>query len=132
IFMVTPESITGATVATIAGDATQRALDKYAVGGIVYSDKNISNKDQFTTLIEKTSAMVKYPTFFAFTEEGGDMGALAKAGYYDAVIIELGEGVGDNWWCIMYPPLCFVNKNENAIQIKYKSKLVEWFKNMFN
>ncbi|MCQ2493402.1 MAG: hypothetical protein MJ104_02265 [Lachnospiraceae bacterium] len=84
IFMVTPESITGATVATIAGDATQRALDKYAVGGIVYSDKNISNKDQFTTLIEKTSAMVKYPTFFAFSEEGGDMGALAKAGYYEA------------------------------------------------
>lgn len=84
IFMVTPESITGATVATIAGDATQRALDKYAIGGIVYSDKNISNKDQFTTLIEKTSAMVKYPTFFAFSEEGGDMGALAKAGYYEA------------------------------------------------
>ncbi|MCQ2555967.1 MAG: stage II sporulation protein R [Clostridia bacterium] len=55
-----------------------------------------------------------------------------EAGYYDAVIVELGEAVGDNWWCIMYPPLCFVNKNENSMQIKYKSKLVEWFKNMFN
>lgn len=55
-----------------------------------------------------------------------------EAGYYDAVIVELGEAKGDNWWCIMYPPLCFVNKNENSIQIKYKSKIVEWVKNLFN
>jgi len=84
LFMVTPESITGATVATIAGDATSRALEKYAVGGIIYSDKNVSNKDQFSTLIEKTASMVKYPTFFAFAEEGGDVGSLAKAGFYTA------------------------------------------------
>ncbi len=54
-----------------------------------------------------------------------------ESGYYDAVIVELGEAVGDNWWCVMYPPLCFVNKNENDIQIKYKSKIVEWFKAIF-
>lgn len=53
------------------------------------------------------------------------------AGFYDAVIIELGEAVGDNWWCVMYPPLCFVNKNENTMQIKYKSKIVEWFNKIF-
>lgn len=55
-----------------------------------------------------------------------------ESGYYDAVIIELGDAVGDNWWCVMYPPLCFVNKNENNMQIKYKSKIVEWFKSLFN
>ena len=54
-----------------------------------------------------------------------------ESGYYDAVIIELGEAEGDNWWCVMYPPLCFVNKNENATQINYKSKLVEWFNKLF-
>ena len=55
-----------------------------------------------------------------------------ESGYYDAVIIQLGDAVGDNWWCVMYPPLCFVNKNENTMQIKYKSKIVEWFKSLFN
>lgn len=55
-----------------------------------------------------------------------------ESGYYDAVVIELGDGVGDNWWCVMYPPLCFVNKFENNKQIKYKSRLVEWFNNLFN
>lgn len=30
-------------------------------------------------------------------------------GNYDAVRIEIGEAVGNNWWCVMFPPLCFVN-----------------------
>ncbi|MDE7349417.1 MAG: stage II sporulation protein R, partial [Clostridia bacterium] len=29
-------------------------------------------------------------------------------GVYDALIIELGSGEGDNWWCVVFPPLCFV------------------------
>ena len=46
--------------------------------------------------------------------------------FYDAVIIELGDAVGDNWWCVVYPPLCFVNAKElSSCNIKYKSKLVE-------
>ena len=54
-----------------------------------------------------------------------------NSGYYDAVIVELGEAKGDNWWCVMYPPLCFVNKNENNAQIKYKSAIVEWLNKWF-
>lgn len=54
-----------------------------------------------------------------------------ESGYYDAVIVELGQAEGDNWWCVMYPPLCFVNKNENNMQIKYKSKILEWFESLF-
>ncbi len=32
------------------------------------------------------------------------------AGEYEAVRIVLGDGKGENWWCVMYPPLCFNNK----------------------
>ena len=28
------------------------------------------------------------------------------SGYYDSLKITLGEGAGQNWWCVMYPPLC--------------------------
>lgn len=49
-----------------------------------------------------------------------------ESGYYDAVIVELGKAEGDNWWCVMYPPLCFMNKNENSKQITFKSKIKEW------
>ncbi len=34
-------------------------------------------------------------------------------GEYDAVRIVLGEGKGDNWWCVMFPPLCFVGETKN-------------------
>ena len=55
-----------------------------------------------------------------------------ESGYYDAVIVELGEAEGDNWWCVMYPPLCFVNNFENNMQIKYKSKIWEWINSLFD
>lgn len=48
------------------------------------------------------------------------------AGVYDALIIELGSGSGNNWWCVVYPPLCFVGGESNGTnQIVYKSKLLE-------
>lgn len=31
------------------------------------------------------------------------------AGDYEALLITLGEGKGDNWWCVLFPPLCFVD-----------------------
>ena len=49
-------------------------------------------------------------------------------GYYDALICELGEAQGDNWWCVVYPPLCFAGGD--CINVQYKSKIQEiiaWF-----
>lgn len=42
-------------------------------------------------------------------------------GMYDALIIELGSGNGDNWWCVIYPPLCY------GEDFKYKSFFAELF-----
>ena len=54
-------------------------------------------------------------------------------GVYDALIIELGSGKGDNWWCIVYPPLCFVNKTDTSVQnIQYQSYLVDIIKKYFD
>jgi stage II sporulation protein R len=48
-------------------------------------------------------------------------------GIYDALVLELGEGRGDNWWCVVYPPLC-VSDEVSAEKVVYKSKILEWFK----
>ena len=45
-------------------------------------------------------------------------GATLEAGDYDALIIELGEGTGDNWWCVIYPPLCFTSASAD---VQYRS-----------
>lgn len=31
------------------------------------------------------------------------------AGAYETLLITLGEGRGKNWWCVMFPPLCFID-----------------------
>lgn len=51
-----------------------------------------------------------------------------EAGVYDAVIIELGEGAGDNWWCVVYPPLCF----STTSNVTYRSKINEIIENFKN
>ena len=33
-------------------------------------------------------------------------GFILPAGRYDAIRITIGEGAGQNWWCIMFPPMC--------------------------
>ncbi len=35
------------------------------------------------------------------------------AGKYDAVKIIIGEGKGKNWWCVLFPPLCFTDVRAN-------------------
>jgi stage II sporulation protein R len=34
---------------------------------------------------------------------------LYPAGDYEGLLITVGEGLGDNWWCVLFPPLCFVD-----------------------
>lgn len=57
--------------------------------------------------------------------------AVFDGGEYRAVIIELGSGEGDNWWCVAYPPLCFVGEKEGE-ETTYKSFLAELIKNWRN
>ncbi len=56
--------------------------------------------------------------------------AVIPDGYYDALIIELGSGTGDNWWCVIYPPLCYLEAKAEK-NVRYKSKIVELIKKYF-
>ncbi|MBE5756937.1 MAG: hypothetical protein E7342_03960 [Clostridiales bacterium] len=51
-----------------------------------------------------------------------------EEGIYDALIVELGEAKGNNWWCVVYPPLCFVSSSTNYV---YKSKILEIINDFF-
>ena len=77
------------------------------------------------------------------------------AGFYDALKFEIGEAKGRNWWCVMFPSLCFVDissgivpeeskadlknnlsdeeysliSNDSDYGIKFKFKLLEMFAN---
>ena len=51
-----------------------------------------------------------------------------ESGYYDSIIVELGSAKGDNWWCVVYPPLCFVK----SAPVTYRSKILEIINNFKN
>lgn len=44
-------------------------------------------------------------------------------GKYEAVIIELGNAKGENWWCLMFPPLCFVDSTYSVVPDSSKEQL---------
>ncbi len=46
-------------------------------------------------------------------------GVLYKAGYYESLKVTLGEGLGDNWWCVLFPPLCLL-ESEEPDEVEYK------------
>ena len=47
------------------------------------------------------------------------------AGFYDALRVKIGESSGKNWWCVMFPPLCFVNATAGIVPDSSKETLHE-------
>lgn len=47
------------------------------------------------------------------------------AGEYKALKVVIGKGEGKNWWCVMFPPLCFVNEENGVIDKATDKKLKE-------
>jgi len=46
-------------------------------------------------------------------------GVKYEEGTYESVLITLGEGKGDNWWCVLFPPLCLLEAEESD-EVEYK------------
>ena len=54
-------------------------------------------------------------------------GIVYEEGLYESLVIEIGEAKGDNYWCFLYPSLCFIDEKNDA---KYKSKIIEFISDM--
>lgn len=47
-------------------------------------------------------------------------GITYQSGNYESLVITLGDGLGDNWWCVLFPPLCLLEaKEENFDDATY-------------
>ncbi len=48
-------------------------------------------------------------------------GVVYEEGEYESLVVTLGSGKGDNWWCVMFPPLCLLETDqENTDNIDYQ------------
>ena len=118
------------------------------------------NKKVFQEIAENTikekgydySVKININNFYFPTKTYGDISL--PAGYYDALRVEIGEAKGQNWWCVMFPSLCFIDvssgvvdqsgketlknnveeesykiisQSENTPSVKFKFKILEFF-----
>lgn len=66
---------------------------------------------------------IKIGNFDFPTKTYGDISL--PAGEYDALRIEIGEAKGQNWWCVMFPPLCFVDVTSGVVPDESKEVMKE-------
>ncbi|WP_037464315.1 stage II sporulation protein R [Shimazuella kribbensis] len=64
--------------------------------------KETINKHGYTYPVKVAFGQVPFPTKLY-----GDQ--VYAAGDYEALLVTIGSGEGDNWWCVLFPPLCFVD-----------------------
>lgn len=46
-------------------------------------------------------------------------GVTYTEGYYNSLLVTLGAGEGDNWWCVLFPPMCLIEAEESE-EVEYK------------
>lgn len=57
-------------------------------------------------------------------------GTTYKPDNYESLVITLGKGEGDNWWCVLFPPLCLIDAEETEENIEYEfilKKIIKHF-----
>ena len=55
-------------------------------------------------------------------------GITYEEGYYDSLLVTLGDGLGDNWWCVLFPPLCLLEGKEYT-DVEYTTFVSELINN---
>ena len=102
--------------------------------------KDCTSKEDAISLVEKNKDIFKQIALDTIRNEGfsydvninignfefptknyGDISL--PAGLYDALRVEIGEAKGQNWWCVMFPPLCFVDISSGVVPEESKEVL---------
>ena len=111
--------------------------------------KECENASEARAYIENNLEIIEMTAKTALEAGGFDYGAHAQLGTfhfpertyqdvtypegeYEALRITLGEGEGDNWWCVMFPPLCITELEiADEQEVEYASLIAELFDKLF-
>lgn len=105
----------------------------YITNGITSKDEIIeivsSHLDEFKTIAQNTvyengynyKVNIEIGNFEFPTKTYGDISF--PPGFYDALRIKIGNAKGKNWWCVMFPPLCFIDVSSGIVPNESKEVL---------
>ncbi len=98
MFVVQPESLTGASHVTAAGQTTREAFDRIPVGGVIYMQSNLVSPEQVKTMLSNTQSYsmerLGIPAFLAVDEEGGTVARIGGRPEFGTPAIENMSEVG--------------------------------------
>lgn len=85
------------------------------------------NMNYIDNKVLETLQKEKYPLSYEikyglnFFPEKKYKGVTYSEGYYESLVVTLGEGKGNNWWCVLFPPLCLMEAEETEKEeVEYK------------
>lgn len=79
-----------------------------------------NNLDNIKDLVLKKDSTAKIDYGINYFPKKTYKGVIYPSGDYESLVITLGNGLGDNWWCVLYPPLCLIDDNETSSNVEYR------------
>ena len=81
-----------------------------------------SNLQNINNIINKYNPNYNVNYGINYFPEKTYKGVTYKSGDYESLVVTLGDGLGDNWWCVLFPPLCLLEAEETnqKEEVEYK------------
>lgn len=114
----------------------------------LYKDfANVDDIDEARTIINNNIPKIEEDITSIFNENSYNMnfkvkygnnyfpekeykGITYKEGYYESLVVEIGEAKGDNFWCVLFPSLCLL-ETEETTEVEYKLGVLELINKIF-
>ena len=121
ILFVTGSAGTGKTYLAVAYAVSKL---KKNLKSLTYTPKNINDtrksiKDNLKIIDETLRQEVKdYSINYGYNyfPEKVYKGIYYEEGEYESLVITLGEGIGNNFWCVLFPPLCLIDEEQDEVE----------------
>lgn len=85
-----------------------------------------NNMNEIKKTIEKHNLDYNINFGLNYFPEKTYKGLKYSSGDYESLVVTLGDGLGDNWWCVLFPPLCLIEASEEDYdEITYTSYIKE-------
>ena len=97
---------------------------KKNLSSLTYTPKNINDtrqsiKDNLKVIDDTLKQEVKdYSINYGYNyfPEKVYKGIYYEEGEYESLVITLGEGIGNNFWCVLFPPLCLIDEEQDEVE----------------
>lgn len=95
-----------------------------------------SNQNSFSTnvrntlLINKSNDIYNINYGLNYFPKKEYKGITYKEGYYESLVVTIGDGKGDNWWCVLFPPFCLI-ENDKKTDVEYRLYIKDMLEKYF-